>query len=309
MFFHFTRMSVPPFYELLSIVGPLLVKRSNREPLAPGHRLTITLRYLTTGCSQQTLGFSFRVGKSTVSMVISETCSAIWEALHKKVLIEPSTYTWLNIAKRFEQKWNFPHCIGALDGKHVRIQAPPNTGSVYFNYKHFFSIVLLAVCDENYKFSLVDIGGMGSESDGGLFSRSKMGRMFEKNEMLLPKPSNIGRAQKSFPYFVVADEAFPLKPFIMRPYPGRKLTDSQRIFNYRLSRARRTIENAFGILVARWRVFHTPICAKLENVDNIVAATVCLHNLIMMSQEKLKPNEHKYCPPKYVDQILMGLKT
>ena len=64
---------------------------------------------------------------------------------------------WLDIAIKFHNKWNFPHCLGAIDGKHI-IQAPPRSGSTFFNYKKSFSIVLLAVCNDNYEFTLPDIG-------------------------------------------------------------------------------------------------------------------------------------------------------
>ena len=65
---------------------------------------------------------------------------------------------WLDIATKFDNKWNFPHCLGAIDGKHIIIQAPPRSGSTFFNYKKSFSIVLLAVCNDNYEFTLADIG-------------------------------------------------------------------------------------------------------------------------------------------------------
>ena len=65
---------------------------------------------------------------------------------------------WLDIATKFDNKWNFPHCLGAIDGKHIIIQAPPRSGSTFFNYKKSFSIVLLAVCNDNYEFALADIG-------------------------------------------------------------------------------------------------------------------------------------------------------
>ena len=64
----------------------------------------------------------------------------------------------------------------------------------------------------------------------------------------------------------------------MKPFPGKNLDEPQRVFNFRPSRARRTIENAFGILSAKWRVFRRPIRANVEFVERITKATVCLHN-------------------------------
>ena len=72
---------------------------------------------------------------------------------------------WKEIGNEFETLWQFPHCIGALDGKHVLIRPPPNSGSYYFNYKHSFSIVLLALVDADYKFTYVNIGCNGRVSD------------------------------------------------------------------------------------------------------------------------------------------------
>jgi len=80
-------------------------------------------------------------------------CEAIWNALHPTYLSEMNREEWTKVAKQFYSKWQFPNCIGALDGKHIKIRCPPQSGSFYFNYKQYFSIVLLASCDAQYKFT------------------------------------------------------------------------------------------------------------------------------------------------------------
>nr|CAI5819941.1 unnamed protein product [Callosobruchus analis] len=180
-------------------------------------------------------------------------------------MTEPNEGQWEQIAKDFEDKWNYPHCIGALDEKHVQIRCPAGAGSLYYNYKGTYSIVLMALVDANYKFTLVDVGAYGRSSDGGTFERSEMGK----------------KILEQFPYVIVADEAFPLKTYLMRPYSKAAITsDEEKIYNYRHSRARRVVENAFGILAGRWRIFLKPIETRPETADIIVLAATCLHNML-----------------------------
>ena len=224
---------------------------------------------------------------------MTSTCQAICQVLR----FEPprTVNEWLKISHYFEELWNFPHCLGSIDGKHVAIQAPPKCGSEYYNYKKFNSIVLLAVCDAKYKFTIIDIGDSGSHSDGGVFANSCFGRALNKNQFPLPPPSPIINGTESLPYCFVADEAFPLKTNLMRPYPGHQLPDDKKIFNYRLSRARRIIENAFGILTARWRIFKRPINSTIENAKLYTNTACVLHNFLQNNYAE------KYCPPSLVD--------
>lgn len=189
-----------------------------------------------------------------------------------------------------------------MDGKHIGIKAPSKSGSYYFNYKKFFSIVLLACCNHKYEFTCVDIGAFGGESDGGIWSRSEMGQRVENGEMDIPPESpNLPNSNVKTPYFFVGDEAFKLAKNMMRSYPGRHLEPDRRVFNYRLSRARRCIENAFGILCARWGVLNRRIGFEPDTVKSIVTACVCLHNFMMARTSK--DAKEKYCPANFTDRV------
>lgn len=170
----------------------------------------------------------------------------------------------------FYKKWNMPNCLGAIDGKHVVLEAPPKSGSLYFNYKGTFSIVLMATCDADYNFTTIDVGGYGKQSDGGIFMGSTLGKKLASRSLNVCEDRKLPRTDRTMPCFFVGDEAFPLSTYLMRPYSGRGLDPEKRIFNYRLSRARRCIENAFGILTSRWRVFRRPIAANPKQAENIV---------------------------------------
>lgn len=189
---------------------------------------------------------------------------------------------WEKIAADFMERWNFPHCVGAVDGKHI-IRSPAKSGSLFFNYKGSFSIVMMALVDASYKFICVDIGSYGRQSDAGIYSNSILGQaLMPPNSLKLPSDAPIVGAEHlgELPYVVVGDEAFPLQAHLMRPYPGRQCTEAHQAYNYRHSRARRIVECAFGILAARWRIFHTKIAVHPDKVNCIVQATTVLHSLL-----------------------------
>lgn len=178
----------------------------------------------------------------------------------------PATHDEWNIIERgFNSRWNFPGAFGAIDGKHVMIRAPPDCGSDFYNYKGSNSIILLAVVDDDYCFSYINVGANGRCSDGGVFQNSSILKDLENG--MLPTGG-----------FFVGDAAFPLKTYLLKPYQHSPLTYEQKIFNYRLSRARRIVENAFGILVSRFRIFEKPIGTDVSTIDKIVRTACAVHN-------------------------------
>ena len=286
VFHRFTRMSPERFEHLLTLVGPHIAKKPcrSRNPISPSERLILTIRYLATGDSQQSQSFSFRIGRGTISKLIRETCDGIWEALSKTYLSPPnSTEEWIRIGKEFEEEWNFPNCLGAVDGKHIMIECPHNAGSATFHYKNYHSLVLLGICDAKYCFTFVDIGSLGGENDASILSNSNIGKTFEDLPTVLGIPCATNHGRKSLPYVLIGDDIFPLKPWLLKPYPGKNLQEPLRVYNYRLSRARRCIENTFGILAAKWRIFRRPIKANEDLVDKITKACVCLHNYLRLT--------------------------
>ena len=160
------------------------------------------------------------------------------------------------------------------------MESMENTGVLYHNYKGFFSIVMLALVDGQYKFRWVDAGTAGSCSDAQIFNACQLKRRIEDGRIGFPGPAPITQGGRDVPYFILADDAFALKTWLMKPYGRRMLTREERIANYRISRGRRVVENAFGILVSRFRVMLTTIELLPATVREVVFTCVVLHNIL-----------------------------
>lgn len=236
LYFNFTRMSSNSFDKLLNICGQSLLKHSQRVPISPEQRLMVTLRFLATGDSYPSLAYAFRIAPPTICNIVRETCNIIWEKLAPIYIKTPTEEQWLQIEKGFYNLWQIPNCIGALDGKHIRIRAPASTGSMYFNYKKYFSIILLAVCDARYFFTYVDIGAYGSQSDGGVLKNSSFGIKLKNRELQIPNSKTLPGTYTKAPFYLVGDEGFPLQLNLLRPYSKRRggnMPEDESIFNYR----------------------------------------------------------------------------
>lgn len=218
---------------------------------------------------------------------------------------------WKFISKQFEERWNFPHCLGAIDGKHVEITPPDNCGSYYFNYKGKHSMVLMAIVDANYQFLLCDFGTNGRISDGGVLQNTEFYKKLQDNNLEIPPAESAERSSRILPYVFVADDAFPLRCDMIKPFRQIDLISHERkIYNYRVSRARRIVENAFGILASRFRIFHTQINLEPHRIESVVMACCVLHNFLMSSSRNF------YAPSDCYDQedrengtITPGLNT
>ncbi|XP_069597387.1 uncharacterized protein [Ranitomeya imitator] len=296
-FKNYLRMSEDSFNVLLEAVEPYIRRQNTRMRAAVpvDERLAVTLRFLATGRSMQDLHYCAAISRTLLSVIIPETCKAIISALHHNYVPFPETPDdWKEISWGFHEQWQFPNCGGALDGKHVRITQPPHSGSFYYNYKGYFSVILMALVNANYEFVSVSVGINGRLSDGGVLELTDFGDRLKENKLALP-PNSDTTGNMNFVF--VGDEAFPLHPNLLKPFSQKTLTPERRIFNYRLSRARRVVENAFGIMANRFRVFHTAMNMKLSSIDSVVLACCVLHNFLR------RRDATAYSPPQYVDSV------
>ncbi|KAJ0176586.1 hypothetical protein K1T71_007765 [Dendrolimus kikuchii] len=241
-FQNYLRYSRKHFYELLPRLEHYIGKQNTtfKNTICAEERLFITLRRL------QSYKFISYRGLSAIGAIVKEVYQAIYEILHTIYIPELQEEDWLVIANGFYTKANFLNCLGAIDGKHIRIIKPEHTGSLYYHYKNYFSIVLLAICDSNYCFTFIDVGSYAKEQ-----------------RLNIPNPLPITSNGPPVPFVFIGDEAFGISNFIQRPYVGKYLNEKKRIFNYRLSRARRYIECSFSFMANKWRILHRPINVQI----------------------------------------------
>lgn len=234
------------------------------------------------------------MGKSTVASVVGETCAAIWDELQESFMPVPTREQLQVIVNEFFTRWDFPNCFGAIDGKHCKIKCPDNSGSLYFCYKKHFSIVLQAVADADYKFIAIEVGGAGRQSDGGTFTASTLYKLLESNAFNVPEPQCFPGSLIVSPCVLIGDEAYPLKTYLMRPYPRTNLTLEKIAFNERLSRARKCVECTFGILRAKWRILAKEIETNEDVAISIIKAACMLHNFVRKLDDNRDPHFQEF---------------
>lgn len=265
------------------------------------YKYFLCFRFLATGESFRSMAFAYRISHSTISTFVPRVLLSLKEHLQDRFLPQANQIDWAQKAQEFWDRWQFPNCVAGIDGKHVRIMSPDKSGSLFHNFKGFFSIVLFAMVDANCKFLLIDIGSYGKEGDAGIFQKSELGRKVSAGE-IFPPPKELPGLGIKVPHVIVGDEAFRLDKHVMKPFTQKQaLTDNfKRNFNYALCRGRRVTESAFGIMCVVFRIFFTPINLKPETVDLVIFVCCCLHN--MLRNEFIANNPHTL-PIIQVDEV------
>ena len=190
----------------------------------------------------------------------------------------------LSVVRGFQDKWGFPQCIGAIDGTHIPILPPHEFQSDYYNRKGWHSIVMQAVVDDAYQFRDVCIGWPGRVHDARIFANSSLFQAGTNGSLFHHSTRHFNGVE--VPLLLIGDPAYPLLDWLMKPFQDNgRLSREHHVFNYRLSRARIVVENAFGRLKGRWRCLLKRNDASIVNVPDIVGACVTLHNLCEMQSD------------------------
>ncbi|XP_064116545.1 uncharacterized protein LOC135222387 [Macrobrachium nipponense] len=229
---NYLRMDHDTFMNLLTMVSPIIEKKTTqlRDAIPASQRLLCTLRFLATGDSFEDLKFACCISPQSLGNIVIETSVLIdphprpFQGAYKLTLIPESEEEWMSVSEEFDRKWDFPHCLGAIDGKHVKITKPYNSGSYYYNYKGTFSVVLMAIVNAKCQFLMVHIGTNGRVSDGGVYGNTRFSQDLTEDKLHIPAPSPLPGTTDPVPYVLIGDDAFPLLENIMKPYSHANLT-------------------------------------------------------------------------------------
>ena len=279
-------MSKATFQYLCSQLRTEIAKKDTRlrKAITVEHRVAVTLWCLATPTEYRTIAHLFGIARSTVCEIVHETVEAIVNKLLGQYIKFPTGEAQREVIRGFERKWNFPQCVGAIDGSHIPVQAPLLNHTDYYNRKGWYSVLVQAIVDHRYLFLNINVGWPGSVHDARVFANSAIYAQVKAKQILQGDVRKI--CGQDVPPFLIGDSAYPLLPWLLKPFQEHEsLTVEQKHFNYRLSRARIVVENAFGRLKARWRRLLKQNEMEIRNVPNVVTACCILHNMCEIHNE------------------------
>ncbi|XP_054846352.1 uncharacterized protein LOC129336948 [Eublepharis macularius] len=271
------RMSRGTFMELVGVLRPTLEWQSTnmREPVSVEKRVAVAVWCLATGACYRVAGDNFGLGLSTVSDAVLEVCFAIEKELLSKLVCLGE-----EVGKIMDgySALGFPHCVGAIDGTHIRIGQTRGRPDQYGNRKNFSSILLQGTVDHTGRFVDAEVGWSGKNHDAFVFRNSAICAAMDTG-VFVPGNPTLTVNGVSVPPLMITDGAYPMRRWLMKPYGKFAITQQQKYFDRCLARARNKVECSFGRLKGRWQCLLHRLRAREENVVTIVTACVILHNL------------------------------
>uniref|UniRef100_A0A9J8D6B2 DDE Tnp4 domain-containing protein n=1 Tax=Cyprinus carpio carpio TaxID=630221 RepID=A0A9J8D6B2_CYPCA len=255
-----------------------------RRPITVQKRVGVGVYWLATGACYCTIANLFGIAKSTVCSIVHEFCEAVRRVLMPHYIKLPKGDALQEVIEGFQQRWGFPQCGGAIDGSHIPIIAPEDNHAEYFNRKGWHSVLLQGVVDHRFCFTNIYAGWPGSVHDARVLRNSHVYSLAERGELFPPDTEEIMGVQ--VPIMLLGDPAYPLRSWLLKGYCDTgTLTAEQKYFNECHSRARMTVECAFGRLKGRWRCLAKRLDVDVSLVPTIISACCTLHNVCEMHGE------------------------
>ena len=273
------RVTRNSFNRILNMLGHRLVRQQSRfrDPLPPEKILALGLYRLGHGNSYVSIGPSFNVGKATVIEAVQDVVEALYELRNEYIKFPESEAETRAATETFEELSELPNIVGAIDGSHVRIKAPKDSAVDYFSRYQQHDFIIQAVVNGQKLFLDFACGYPGSMHDARVLRRIAIFRRAEGGDILTVPTVDIN-GNEIGPY-LVGDSAYPLSPWLMKPYPEGTRDRDEINFNKELSSARVKVECAFGLLKSRWRILQKRFDSTIDfAVKNAIACAV-LHNL------------------------------
>ena len=294
MFYDILRMRRATFDRLVQNLRPFIQGQSThwRQPIGVEKKVVVTLFKLMHGVSIPLVADKAALGKSTVYDILRLVCLAI-STNFGHLIAWPHGRRLAWVTTDFQAKQWMPNCIGAIDGLHVYIAAPPNSvvAADHRNRYKTFSILLQAVVDTKCYFTSVNTGPPGSLHDSAHFKSTELYRKVEEGVMggfhddPLTWPAAL-----PFPPYIVADRGYPLLSWCITPFKmgpmGLPLTNEEVWFNRKHSSTRMCAERGFGILKARVKEIGAKSALKLEFLPTVVHCCCVLHNMLLASKDR-----------------------
>ncbi|XP_071948245.1 uncharacterized protein [Antedon mediterranea] len=251
----------------------------------------MTIWRLATCCDLRTIGNLFGVHRSTVCRAVYQVCQTIVDVMYHDYIVWPTGERLQETIQGFSQEHGFPQCGGAIDGSHIPIKAPHISTADYYNRKGWYSMILQAVVDHKLRFIDVNVGWPGKVHDARVFRNSSIYERGQRGQ-LFPREASVEMEGIDIPVFIIGDPAYPLLPWLMKGFPeGANFNRQQRTFNYRLSRARMVVEQAFGQLKGRWRILMRRNDTHVSKVPLMVSSCCVLHNFCISQNDEVELEE------------------
>ena len=281
------RLSRETFRFLVEELKPELQLQDTkmRKAVEVYRKVAVFLYFIASTASYRTLSNLFGLSRGFVCICIRKVAAAVLRKFKEKYMSVAKGDELACVIANYKEKWGFPMCAGAIDGTHIPISTPQQNHASYINRKSYHSIVMQALVDCSYLFRDIVVGWPGSVHDARVFSNSQLYTLGCSGRLFPPDMKEEILGKEIHPV-ILGDPAYPMLNWLLKGYPENVNTPRiQRRFNYRLSRARMTVENTFGRWKGRFPRFSKRLDMEVAGAVEVVAAACVIHNICEMRKE------------------------